>query len=129
MLLEILLPHGVFARISGVTRVVAVTRTGSVGLLPHRLDCAVALTPGLLTYAAGNESDVHVAVDSGVLVKTADRVQVCVRHAIAGADLGRLREAVEKEFLNLSEQEKVTRSILAQLETGLIRRLLELRHG
>lgn len=129
MQLEILLPHGVFARISDVTRVVAMTRTGSVGLLPRRLDCAVALIPGLLTYATGNEGDVHIAVDSGVLVKTADRVRVCVRHAIAGADLGRLREAVEKEFLNLSEQEKVTRSILAQLETGLIRRLLELRHG
>ena len=64
-----------------------------------------------------------------MLVKTGDRVLVCVRHAVAGADLGRLRELVEKEYLNLSEREKSTRGTLAQLESGLIRRLIDLRHG
>jgi len=129
MRLEILLPHGVFARIPDVTRVVAMTRAGSVGLLPHRLDCAGALTPGLLTYTTRDGHETHIAVDSGVMVKTRDRVRVCVRHAMSGADLGQLRELVEKEFVNLSEREKSIRSTLAQLESGLIRRLLDLRHG
>jgi len=129
MRLEVLLPHGIFTRIPNVTRLVAITRAGSVGLLPQRLDCAAALTPGLLAYTTEDGHEAHLAIDSGVLVKTGDRVLICVRHAISGANLGQLRELVEKEFMNLSEREKSTRSMLAQLESGLVRRLMDLRHG
>ncbi len=129
MRLRILLPYGVFACIEGVTRIVVVTPTGSFGLLPHRLDCATVLSPGLMSYSTATVADVHLAVDAGVLVKTGAEVLVCVRHANAGADLGGLRQAVEREFLNLSEQEKSTRATLAQLESGLIRGFLELQRG
>ena len=64
-----------------------------------------------------------------MLVKTGAEVLVCVRHAIAGADLGHLRQAVEQEFLNLSEQEKSNRTTLAQLESGLIRGFVELQRA
>jgi F-type H+-transporting ATPase subunit epsilon len=128
MQLRILLPYGIFARADAVTRVVAMTPAGSFGLLPHRLDCAAVLVPGLLSYSTA-AGEFHIAVDGGVLVKTGSDVLICVRHAIAGADLGGLRQAVEHEFLNLSEQEKSIRTTLAQLESGLIRRFLELHHG
>jgi F-type H+-transporting ATPase subunit epsilon len=129
MQLRVLLPFGLFASVANVTRIVAVTPAGSFGLLPHRLDCATVLSPGLLSYSTTTTGEVHLAVDSGVLVKTGPEVLVCVRHAIAGADLGHLREAVEQEFLKLSEQEKSIRGRLAQLETGLIRRFVELQHA
>jgi F-type H+-transporting ATPase subunit epsilon len=129
MQLKILLPYGVFALVTNVTRIVAVTPAGSFGLLPHRLDCAAVLSPGLLTYSTQTAGDVHLAVDSGVLVKTGAEVLVCVRHAISGADLGSLRQAVEREFLDLSEQEKSIRATLAQLESGLVRRFLEFHRG
>lgn len=129
MQLEILLPYGVFARVTNVDRIIAMTPAGSFGLLPHRLDCAAVLAPGLLTYATQGTGNIHLAVDSGVLVKTGAEVRVCVRHAIAGADLGSLRQAVEQEFLNLSEQEKSLRTTLAQLESSLVRRFLEFHHG
>ena len=128
MQLRILLPYGVFARVGDVARVVAMTPAGSFGLLPHRLDCAAVLVPGLLSYST-SAGEVHIAIDGGVLAKTGPDVLVCVRHAIAGADLGGLRQAVEHEFLNLNEQEKSIRTTLAQLESGLIRRFLELHHG
>ena len=128
MQLRVLLPFGLFASVADVTRIVAVTPAGSFGLLPHRLDCATVLSPGLLSYSTTTAGEVHLAVDSGVLVKTGPEVLVCVRHAIAGADLGHLREAVEQEFLKLSEQEKSIRGKLAQLESGLIRRFVELQH-
>ena len=67
-----------------------------------------------------------MAVDEGVLVKTGPDVLVSVRHAIAGTDLGQLREAVEREFLNLDEQEQSVRSVLAKMESGFIRRMAEL---
>jgi F-type H+-transporting ATPase subunit epsilon len=129
MQLEILLPYGSFALVSDVTRVVAMTQAGSFGLLPHRLDCAAVLSPGLLTYSTHAAGDVHIAVDSGVLVKTGTVIVVCVRRAISGSSLGALREAVEQEFLDLSEREKSIRGTLAQLESGLIRRFIELRRG
>ena len=129
MQLRVLLPFGFFASVAGVTRIVVMTPAGSFGLLPHRLDCATVLSPGLLSYSTTTTGEVHLAVDSGVLVKTGPEVLVCVRHAIAGADLGHLREAVEQEFLKLSEQEKSIRGRLAQLETGLIRRFVELQHA
>jgi F-type H+-transporting ATPase subunit epsilon len=128
MQLRILLPYEVFAQVMDVTRLVAMTPAGSFGLLPHRLDCTAVLVPGLLSYSAPS-GEFHIAVDGGVLVKTGPDVLVCVRHAIAGADLGGLRQAVEHEFLNLSAQEKSIRTTLAQLESGLIRRFLELHHG
>ena len=46
MHLKVLLPFQVFAEESGVSRIVAETREGSFGLLPHRLDCVAALAPG-----------------------------------------------------------------------------------
>jgi F-type H+-transporting ATPase subunit epsilon len=102
---------------------VAETRQGSFGLLPHRLDCVAALTPGILIYEDEAEGEVYVAVDEGVLIKTGPDVLVSVRNAIAGTDLGQLREAVEREFLNLDEREQSVRSVLAKMESGFIRRM------
>jgi F-type H+-transporting ATPase subunit epsilon len=62
------------------------------------------------------------------LVKSHLDVLVSVRNAIGGTDLGQLREAVEREFLTLSEREQNIRSVLARMESGFISRLAEL-HG
>ena len=129
MQLRILLPFRVFATVANVTRIVVMTAAGSFGLLPHRLDCATVLSPGLLSYSTATAGEVHLAVDAGVLVKTGAEVLVCVRHAIAGADLGHLHQAIEREFLNLSEQEKSIRTTQAQLESGLIRGFVELQRA
>jgi F-type H+-transporting ATPase subunit epsilon len=123
MNLKVLRPFQVFAEKIGVTRMVAETRQGSFGLLPHRLDCVAALTPGILIYEDEAEGEVYVAVDEGVLIKTGPDVLVSVRNAIAGTDLGQLREAVEREFLNLDEREQSVRSVLAKMESGFIRRM------
>ena len=128
MNLKILLPFKVFAEKTGVVRVVAETRAGSLGLLPHRLDCAAALAPGILVFETGAEGEVCVAVDEGVLVKTGADVLVSVRNAIGGTDLGKLRAAVEQEFLNLDAQEQSVRSVLAKLESGFIRRFVAFHH-
>ena len=123
MNLKVLLPFQIFAEKTGVSRIVAETRDGSFGLLPHRLDCVAALAPGILTYETEAEGEVFVAVDEGVLVKTGPDVLVSVRRAIGGRDLRRLRESVEKEFLKLDERERSVRSVMAKLETGLLRQM------
>lgn len=128
MNLKILLPFQVFAEKKGVSRIVAETREGSFGLLPHRLDCVAALEPGIFIYETEAEGEVYVAVDEGILIKAGKDVLVSVRSAIVGTDLSQLREAVEREFLTLDESEKKMRSVMTKLEIGLMRRLAEFRN-
>jgi F-type H+-transporting ATPase subunit epsilon len=123
MNLKVLLPFQIFAEKTGVSRIVAESHEGSFGLLPHRLDCVAALAPGILIYETKAEGEAYVAVDEGVLVKTGSDVLVSVRNAIAGTDLGQLREAVQREFIHLDEQEKNVRSVLAKMEGDLMRRM------
>jgi F-type H+-transporting ATPase subunit epsilon len=128
MNLKILLPFKVFSEKSDVLRIVAMTREGSFGFLPHRLDCVAPLTAGILVYETQAEGEVYIAVDEGILVKTGNEVLISVRNAIGGMSLDKLREAVEQEFLQLDEQEQKVRSVLAKMESGFIRRLAEFHH-
>jgi len=128
MKLRILLPFEVFLERDTVSRVVAESRSGSFGILPRRLDCVAALEPGILTFETPGDGEVFVAVDEGILVKTGSELRVSVRNALSGKDLRRLREAVEQQFMTLSEQEQDVRSVMTKLESGLIRRLAEFHH-
>lgn len=84
MNLIILLPFRVFGELTDVLRIVAETQEGSFGLLPNRLDCVAALSPGILTYETHKQGTVYLAVDEGVLVKAGPNVRVSVRHAVVG---------------------------------------------
>ena len=128
MNLKILLPFKIYAEKTGVSRIVTETRAGSFGLLPQRLDCVAALTPGILTYETEADGEVFVAVDEGVMVKSGPDVLVSVRRAIGGTDLAQLHAAVEKEFLTMDEREQNVRSVTAKLEIGLLRQFETFRH-
>ena len=128
MNLKVLLPFQVFAQKTGVTSVVAETREGSFGLLPHRLDCVAALPPGILIYTTEAGGEAYVAVDEGVLVKTGPDVLVSVRRAIGGSDLGQLRDAVKQEFLLRDRNEQGVRTVMAKLEAGFLRRFAAFQH-
>jgi F-type H+-transporting ATPase subunit epsilon len=128
MNLKVLLPSQVFAEKTSVTRIVAETHEGSFGLLPHRLDCVAALTPGILVYETEADGEIFVAVDEGVLVKTGADVLVSVRRALGGSDLGQLRDAVKKEFLTLNKNEQIARTVMAKLESGFLRRFANYQH-
>ena len=128
MNLKVLLPFQIFAEKTGVSRIVAETHEGSFGLLPHRLDCVAALSPGILTYETESDGEVFVAVDEGVLVKTGTDVLVSVRRALGGTDLGELRDSVKQEFLTLDEHEQSVRTVMAKLESGFLRRFATFQH-
>jgi F-type H+-transporting ATPase subunit epsilon len=123
MNIKILLPFEVFAQETSVSRMVAETSAGSWGLWPQRLDCALALVPGILIYETSVQGEVYVAVDDGVLVKVGTEVLVSLRRAFAGKDLRLLREAVQQQFLSQTEEEKNMRSALTKMESGFISRL------
>ena len=125
MHLKVLLPFQVFVEEAGVSRIVAQSRHGSFGLLPHRLDCVAALAPGILTYQETNGSPVYLAVDEGVLAKVGMKVLVSVRRAVRGTDLGQLHDAVKRQFLTLNDQERQVREALRKLESTFADRLAE----
>jgi len=125
MKLKLQIPSKVVIEIADVIRIVAETNTGSFGILPHRLDCVAALVPGILIYETQRDGEVYVAIDEGSLVKCGLDVLVSVRHAITGTDLEQLHKAVEREYLQLSEREQEVRSVMARMESGFVRRLVE----
>ncbi|SFN34765.1 F0F1 ATP synthase subunit epsilon [Salegentibacter flavus] len=120
MTIKILLPFKIFDKVRNVKRVVAETGEGFFGLLPQRLDCVAALIPGIFIYETEAEGVRYLAIDEGILVKAGPEVLVSVRNAIGGADLGKLRESVEKDFMDLDENERKARSVMAKLESGFI---------
>lgn len=128
MHLKILLPYKIFAEKTDISRIVVDAREGSFGLLPHRLDCVAPLEPGILIFESEREGETYVAIDEGILVKAGFDVLVSVRNAISVTDLSQLHQTVKKEILNLNVQEQTVRSVMAKMESGLIRRLVEFHH-
>jgi F-type H+-transporting ATPase subunit epsilon len=123
MNLKVLLPSKIFKEIKNVKRIVAETNEGSFGLLPHRLDCVAALVPGILLFETEEGGVSYFAIDEGLLIKSGLDVNISVRNAFGGMDLGKLREFVEKEFIELDEKEKKVRAVMAKLESGFMRSL------
>lgn len=127
MRLKISLPYKVFADIKNVKKIVVETSAGSYGILPRRLDCTAALLPGILMYETESEGEKYLAVTDGVLIKAGDEVWVSVRNAIGDAPLGKLRDLIEKEMIQMDELEINARSVMAKLETGFLRSFQNLR--
>jgi F-type H+-transporting ATPase subunit epsilon len=126
MRLTVLLPTEILVD-EEVSKVVAEAQNGSFCLLPRHIDFVAALVPGLLSFvktADGEEE--FLAADEGLLVKCGPQVLVSTRQAVRGEELGLLRETVEKTFKVLTDQEKRTRTALANLEANFIRRFLKL---
>jgi F-type H+-transporting ATPase subunit epsilon len=128
MHLKVLLPSRIFLDLERVSRIVAETRKGSFGLLPHRLDCVAALVPGILASTWGDHT-AYLAVDQGVLVKSGADVMVSVRQAIQGTTLSELHETVKREYLSLDRQERDVREAVARMESALLGRFAEFQHG
>lgn len=128
MTLKVLLPTEIFADIDKVQRVVCETNEGALGLLPRRLDCVAALTPGILTYQTLGQEEAYMAIDEGILIKTGTQVLISTHHAIASSKLDELSGAVKKAFLNLSDNTLKARSALAKLESTFVRRFIEIAH-
>lgn len=127
MTLKILLPHGVFAEIENVKKIVVETTAGSFGILPRRLDCTAALETGILLYETENDGEKYIAVKEGILIKTGKQVSISVRNAIGNAPLGELKAMVKKEMQELDELEVNARCVMAKLETGFLRSFQKLR--
>jgi len=121
--LKVLLPDKIFLDVE-VDKINAEAENGAFTLLPRHVDWVASLVPGILSYQS-DDKESFLALDEGVLVKCGSEVLVSVRNAIAGENLGNLRQTVEEKFQELDEREKKARSILARFEADFIRRFIE----
>jgi F-type H+-transporting ATPase subunit epsilon len=125
MKLKILLPTQVLLA-EDVEAVNAEAQNGAFGLLPQHIDFVTALVPCILSYMPSSGGDeVFVAIDEGILVKCGDETLVSVRNAVLGEGLDTLEQTVEEKYAQLNEKEKQSRSAIARLEAGFMRRLTE----
>lgn len=127
MHLKIFLPYKVFADIEYVKKIVVETSAGSYGILPRRLDCAAALLPGILEYETEKEGVHYIALDQGIMIKAGSEVLISVRNAMGNAPLGKLRNVVKQEMMQLDNLEINARNVMAKLETGFLRNFQKLR--
>jgi F-type H+-transporting ATPase subunit epsilon len=125
MRLKIMLPAEILVD-QEVKKVTAEAENGSFTMLPRHIDFTAALVPGLLSFVTKDDDEEFLALDEGILVKCGSEVLVSTRNAVIGPDLGQLRNTIEREFKQLDEHERVTRSAFARLEADLVRRLIEL---
>ena len=112
-----------------VTKVIAEAQNGHFCLLPNHIDFVTALVPGIFSFTTEQEAEIFVAVDEGILVKCDREVLVSVRNAVEGTNLETLKQTVIKQFQELEEKEKLTRSALAQFEVSMMRHFKKLSDG
>jgi F-type H+-transporting ATPase subunit epsilon len=126
--LQVLLPTEILVD-EPATKVIAEAENGAFCLLPRHIDFVAALVPGILLYETAQGEERLLANDTGILVKAGDRVRVSVLNAVRGTRLDELRETVEAHFKSLDEHERLTRSALARLEAGTLRRFQRLEQA
>ncbi len=124
MILRVVTPGRVTLE-TEVDKVSAEASNGAFTLLPRHIDFVAPLVQGLLTCSRGGEETL-VVIDGGLLVKLGSRVDVVTADAFISEDPRSLDRELEEAFGDLDEDERSARRVLADLETDITRRLLEL---
>ncbi|MHA1547086.1 MAG: F0F1 ATP synthase subunit epsilon [Alphaproteobacteria bacterium] len=120
------LPNSVFFE-GPATKLTASAQNGSFGVLPNHIDFVTALVPGVLALIEPEGREQFFGIDEGVIVKQDRMVDICVRRAVRGDDLGALKVTVAKTFVEIDDQERTARTALARLEADMLRRFAQLR--
>lgn len=127
MKFKVYLPADIFLE-AEITKVVAESPEGSFCLKPRHIDYVTALAPGILSYSEKGGREKFIAVNGGILAKQQEAISVATRHAVSG-ELGELQKEVERMLTKVDEHERMSRSAVARLEIGFLRRLMEFGHG
>lgn len=125
MNLKVLLPSEVLLD-RQVLKLTAEAPNGFFCLLPRHIDFVATIVPGILSFLDSERLEHFVAVDEGTLVKCGPQVLVSTRHAVMSEDLGQLQQVVEQQFESIDERERLARSAAARLESGMVRRFMDL---
>ncbi|MGA4494107.1 F0F1 ATP synthase subunit epsilon [Vreelandella venusta] len=109
------------------SRLFAVAENGAFGMLPNHIDFVTALVPSVLILILADGEEQIFGIDEGILVKKGHQVEIAIRRGVQGTDLASLKETVQRNFIEVDEDERVARSALARLEAGMVRRFADLQ--
>ncbi|UQI39313.1 F0F1 ATP synthase subunit epsilon [Vreelandella venusta] len=109
------------------SRLFAVAENGAFGMLPNHIDFVTALVPSVLILTLADGEEQIFGIDEGILVKKSHQVEIAIRRGVQGTDLASLKETVQRNFIEVDEDERVARSALARLEAGMVRRFADLQ--
>lgn len=123
--LTILLPTEVYLN-ADAALVIAEGLNGSFCLKPKHADFVTATVPGIFQYEDKNGERQFLGLDSGVLIKAGENVNVSTLRALRGGSLETLADDIKTHFEMQSEQEKRARAAYHALESSIIRRFLEM---
>ncbi len=99
---------------------------GSRGFLPRHIDFATVCGTGILSFVRKDGSEGFVALDGGVFVKKHDQITVCTPSAMYARSLGEIARLIEERAATQDAQERESRTKMARLETGFLKRFMEL---
>ncbi|HEV8078565.1 MAG TPA: ATPase [Marinobacter sp.] len=108
-------------------RLFATAANGAFGLLPNHSDFVTALVPSVLILTGEDNEEYFFGIDEGILMKTGHQVDIAIRRGVRGDNLESLNDTVLASFVEVDEEERVSRSALSRLEAGIVRRFGELR--
>lgn len=124
MKLKIIAPLEMY-EVDDVDVVYAEGMEGYFTILPLHADYTTSLETSVFRYKKGGKEFIF-AVDGGVLVKMGDEVCIAIRHIIKSDSLLDLKKQIQKEFFEIDDNERKTRTALASLEGNIAKLLLEL---
>ena len=129
MKLRVTTPLAIAVDADDVRHVRAEDATGAFGIQPHHGRLVSTLAISVVTWRNGSGGEHHVAVRGGVLVVSADTVEVATREAITGDDLEQLEREVIARFHREETLDRAARGGAARLEMAAIRRIYDYLRG
>jgi len=98
--------------------------SGRFGIEPGHEHFLTTIVPSILMYR-GAADERFVAVDSGTLRVTPERVQLATRQAVTSDDLDELERVVEEQFQRETETHRRAGVSFAEIELSAWRKMME----
>jgi F-type H+-transporting ATPase subunit epsilon len=122
--LEIVTPEKV-AFSEDVSMVTAPAIDGQIGIYPQHVRLITQMAPGELSITT-DAGEILLAVGEGLVVVTADRVEILTDMAIRAEDIDEAKAEEERQRAAARLQEKISEESLAAVNASVIRALAQL---
>lgn len=109
-----------------VIKIKARAHNGAFEFLPRHIDFLSSLPPGIVEYQTPEGNVGYVAVNEALLVKVGPTVMISTSDAADGAQLGRLREKIQENYLKVSDSERKAKTAVYNIESEIMKKFIEL---
>ncbi len=99
---------------------------GQIGIYPQHVQLIAQMAPGELS-ATTPHGEILLAIGEGVVVVTADRVDILTDMAVRAEDIDEVRAEEERDRAAARLQEKISEESLASVNAAVIRALAQLQ--